>query len=158
MRNACVAAVALLFAAMAGAAERIESFNGYAFDLDSGRFLYTERHRQRYDGDRWLGGEIRYVDTQGREFARKTLDFSANPDVPVYRLELPGDGYLEGIAALGGGEAELFKRTRRGEPLRKKRVELDGVVAADAGFNSLLLDHLDALLRGETLAFRFIAA
>jgi hypothetical protein len=158
VRNACVATVALLFAATAGAAERIESFNGYAFDLDSGRFLYTEEHHQRYDGERWLGGEIRYIDARGREFARKTLDFAADRYVPVYRLELPGDGYLEGIAAVDGGGAELFKRTRRGEPLRKKRIALDGVIAADAGFNSLLLDHLDALLRGETLAFRFIAA
>jgi hypothetical protein len=158
VRNIGLAAGALLFAATAGAAERIEAFNGYAFDLDSGRFLYTEEHHQRYDGERWLGGEIRYVDTRGRGFARKTLDFAADRYVPVYRLELPGDGYLEGIAAVGGGEAELFKRTHRGEPLRKKRIALDGVIAADAGFNSLLLDHLDALQRGETLAFRFIAA
>lgn len=158
MKSAYLAVAALWFAATTCAAERVESFRGYAFDLDSGRFLYTEEHRQRYDGARWRGGEIRYVDARGVELAHKTLDFSANRYVPVYRLEMPGDGYLEGITAVSGGEVELVKREHRDAPLRQRRIKLDGTVAADAGFNSLLLDHFDALLRGETLAFRFIAA
>ncbi|WP_028080420.1 hypothetical protein [Solimonas soli] len=156
-RYAAGLALALLLGRAAGA-ERVERFYGYAFELDSGRFLYTEAHRQRYDGERWLGGEVRYVDAQGREFARKTLDFSASPYVPTYRLEVPGDGYLEGITAVAGRDVQLIKRERADAPLRRRELALDGTLAADAGFNSLLLDHLDALRRGATLAFRFIAA
>jgi hypothetical protein len=77
--------------------------------------------------------------------------------VPVYRLDL-ADGYAEGIEHVGEGAATLFKRAAADAPLVRAQVRLREPRAADSGFNALLQAHFDALQRGETLAFTFIAA
>lgn len=157
MRRLAVALAALLLAGPAVGA-RQERFYGYAFDLASDRYLYTELHAHRYDGARWLGGRIRYVAADGVELGVKRLDFTGHPFVPLYRLDLAASGYAEGIADRTAGEARLFKRAGGQAPLQQARVPLQAPVAADAGFHGFLQDHFEALLRGDTVAFGFIAA
>lgn len=157
MRPTAVAFAALLLACGAAAA-REERFYGYAFDLASDSYLYAELHDHRYDGARWLGGRTRYVAADGVELGFKRLDFTADPYVPLYRLDLAASGYAEGIEGWTPGEARLFKRADGRAPLQQARVALQAPVAADAGFHGFLQDRFEALLRGETVAFGFIAA
>ncbi|MGH8530541.1 MAG: hypothetical protein ACRETN_11995, partial [Nevskiales bacterium] len=86
---------------------------GCAYDPGSGRLLYVEAHEQRWQDGRNIGGTISYSDPQGQRIATKTLDFNADPFVPSYRLEIPGQDYTEGIAASGG--KFRLTRQRRGE-------------------------------------------
>lgn len=157
MRPPAIAFAALLVTCgVAGA--RDERFYGHAFDLASDRYLYTELHAHRYDGARWLDGRIRYVGADGVELGAKRLDFTADPFVPLYRLDLAATGYAEGIERLSGGEALLFRRIDGRAPLQHARVPLTAPVVADSGFHGFLQDRFEALQRGETVAFRFIAA
>ena len=41
------------------AGDEVQRFYGYAYDQKSGKFLYTEVHEQRSNGDRWLGGTMK---------------------------------------------------------------------------------------------------
>ena len=140
------------------AAERTERFYGYAYDLNTGRYLYTEVHQQRASGEKWTGGSIRYFLPDGKEFGIKTLDFSANPIIPLYRLELSArGGYSEGISAVGE-KIELFRQDYGEAAPRKALVDQRLPMTADSGFHSFLRAHFEELLEGKVLEFRFAVA
>lgn len=148
------AAVLLLsLAAGAGAQDAVVRSYGYAYHLDGGRYAFTEVLEQRESGGQWRHGRSLYYRPDGTELGRKTLDFSGDPFVPVYRLEL-GGGYVEGISDSGNPIAMLL--ARGGKP-RTASVAKDGLTCADAGLPRLLRAHLPALQRGETVAFRVVA-
>jgi hypothetical protein len=139
----------------ATAGRAVHRFYGYAFDQSSGRYLYTEVHRHVYQDDRWVNGTIRYYGADGLLIGQKTLDFSQDPFVPLFRLSLPGEGYEEGISAVApeGIEIDTLKRGQR------ERLRLDRVpeMVADSGFHSFVVQHLDALRLGQTVTLDFIA-
>lgn len=150
-----VAVLVLVLGAEAHAAE-VRRFRGYAFDLDSDRYLYTEVHEQTWDNGRWTAGRIRYYQPDGSLLGDKQLDFRANPSVPVFRFEMAPQQYLESITAVQGGDVALRKVVSG--KVRQQTLALDADTAADSGFHNYLLDRFDALLGGQTLAFRFIVA
>jgi hypothetical protein len=150
-------AAAWCLALSAAAQPRVERFYGYAYDLDDGRYLYTEVHHAELDGGRWLRGTIRYYAADGREIAHKTLDFSQDPYIPLYTQVQPDLGYQEGIARITAQSLELFKQTRE-HGRRSASVARTPGMAADSGFHSLIYDHLPELLEGRTLEFRFAVA
>jgi len=147
----------LLLASLPAQAARVI---GYVRDASTQRYLYTEVHEQTLAGDGAVqSGVTTYFDAQGREFARKTLDFSAHRTVPVYRLDMPAQRYAEGISALNlkTWQAQAFKRD--GDKETREALPMDdGPVAADEGFNQLLVDQLASIRQGNTLRFGLIAA
>jgi hypothetical protein len=151
-----VLSLSLVASAVAAATDtQTARFYGYAYDLDSGRYLYTEVHQQRLSGDRWLSGSIRYFAPDGSELGLKTMDFASNPYVPVYDYQLPGLGYREGITAVG--ERITMQKTAAGKT-RTASVANAPPIAADSGFHSFLRAHFQELLDGKTVAFTFVAA
>lgn len=155
MKLSLCVGVLLLCAASAWAQDgpRTARFYGYAFDLESNRYLYTELHEQRLDGQRWYGGTIRYFWPDGRQFGHKTLDFSADPGVPLYRMDQTDIGYSEGVVHIGAKEIELMRR-EPGENEERERVEREPLMAADSGFHGFIRMHLDELRAGQTISFR----
>lgn len=148
-------AVLLLAAACAaGAQEKVDRFLGYAYELDSGRYAFTEIVEQRSDGSgQWLDGRTSYVLPDGRQLARKTLNFSKDPFVPTYWLE-HSSGFGEGITDVG---ERITMERRAGDDKRTAHAPREGLVTADAGLPRLLRAHFDALLAGETLRLRVAA-
>jgi hypothetical protein len=156
-----LAALALLAALPAAAQESTVRFRGYAYELDSGRFIYTELHEQRLDGERWLGGSVAYHAPDGSRFAYKTLDLTRDPHLPLYRLEITGrkGTYVEGIADITPERIEMFRQGYGEDEPRRKSVARPPVVTADSGFHPFLQDHFAALKRGGApLPFRFAVA
>jgi hypothetical protein len=153
-----VALLGMILAAGA-VAENTHTFRGYAYDLASGEFLYTEVHRQVIDGDRWLGGTIDYYAPDAARIGHKSLDFSQDPYVPVYRLELtPRGGYMEGITSLSAERIEMQKQGYGATQPRKASVPRRGTMVADSGFHSFLRDRFPDLLAGKTVAFTFVVS
>ena len=130
---------------------------GVAVDPGTQKFLYTEVHDQVLAADgSVLTGTTTYHASSGQEIGRKTLDYRQNRTIPIFRMEMPGPAYAEGIRQVKGS-VDVFKEDRG--RTRSKTLSLDdGLVAADSGFNQLLIDHLPTLQRGEPLAFRLIVA
>lgn len=140
-------------------AETTLKFRGYAYDLSSNRFLYTELHEQQVAGDRWLGGTIDYVAADGRPLGHKSLDFRQDPYVPVYRLDLTADGgYMESITAVTALSIDMAKRARAGADVQHRVVSRTPRVAADSGFHVLIREHFGELLAGQPLNFIFAVA
>lgn len=149
---------ALLAGAGAASGDDHEAvFFGYAYDIDSGSYLYTERHQQRLEGQRWVGGRIDYFDADGERLGHKEIDFRANPYVPEYTLSLES-GYREGIRDIDGEQATMWRREAGADNEETASLRLRDAMAADSGFHSLIYDNLDAILNGETKRFRMAVA
>lgn len=151
-------AAALLAAAADAPAETTLKFRGYAYDLSSNRFLYTELHEQQVVGERWLGGSIVYLGPDGGELGRKSLDFRQDPFIPVYRLDLKArGGYMEGITAVTADTIAMAKRGYDGK-VQREVIRRSARVAADSGFHVFIREHFAELLAGEALHFVFAVA
>lgn len=156
MRSALL--LVLLLASLSASAEpQTYRFYGYAYDLKSGQYLYTEVHEQTIDGERWLGGRIRYFSPQAQPIADKTLDFSRDPYIPLYRLKLQS-GYEEAISDVSAREVVAQKREQAGAKLQDGRITRAAPDCADSGFHPFVRDHFAELLSGKTLSFNFIVA
>lgn len=147
------AALILLAAGAARAQDAVARFYGYGYHLDSGRYAFTEVLEQRMVDGQWVHGRSTYYLPDGGELGRKSLDFTRDPFVPVYRLALRG-GYAEGISDNGN---PVVMSLEAGGKARRATLPKDGLTAADAGLPRLLRAHLDRLQRGETVAFSVIA-
>lgn len=150
------ALMALLLAGMALGARAEAGFYGYAYDLQNGKYLYTEVHQPVFEGGKEVASTIRYLSPNGQEIGKKTLDYRADAYVPKFRFDLPGEGYAEAITA-NGQSIELLKISGKGKEKRKS-IQRDGFTAADSGFHHAVQDKLPQLLKGETVSFRFVVA
>jgi hypothetical protein len=138
----------------AGAAPAIHRFYGYAFDAPSGKYLYTEVHQHAYEGERWINGTVRYYAADNRLIGEKTLDFSQDPYVPVFRLRLPIDHYEEAVTAIHSETIEVEKVV--GGKSEREHVDRAPGLVADSGFHSFVVDHLEDLHAGRTVSFPIV--
>lgn len=148
--------LSLLLLSPAYAVDDTLRFYGYAFDLKSNRYIYTEVHEQKIVADKWVGGSISYFGTDGKKLGVKTLDFSADPFIPLYDYQLPAMGYREGITKIGS-TVELLKADKGGKPKTASVAKKDPITA-DSGFHNFLRANFAALMARKTVAFTFIAA
>ncbi len=157
MTRVLLLASLLGFAPLASfAADTTARFYGYAYDLKTNAYLYTEVHEQKLSGDRWLGGSIRYFGKDGTLLGEKKMDFSASPFIPVYDYQLPALHYQEAITSVTAGEIAMSKSSNG----KRKTATVDNKapIAADSGFHSFLRAHFKELLDHKTVAFTFVAA
>lgn len=157
MKRIALSALALLVAGAAQAETQVERFYGYAYDLASGKYLYTEVYREEIEQDRWISGHTSYYAADGKRLGEKTLSFAADPYVPVYTLSLPGYGYSEGISKVGPDGVQMFKETPEKGRQTGTATKV-GNMAADSGFHSYLYDHMPELAAGKTVKFQFAVA
>lgn len=137
---------------------KVERFYGYAYDLDSKKYLYTEVHAQRYQGDHWIGGTITYFSPKGTEIGRKVLDFSKDPFIPLYRLEVKNVHYAEGISKITDDKVYLFKQNSDDSAPEQATIDRKPNMAADSGFDPLIKAHFQELLSGKSLEFPLAVA
>jgi len=148
----------LLAAALPAAAanEEILRFYGYAYDIKSGKYLYTEVHEQHAQGERWVGGTMTYFNPQGKKIGYKTLDFSKDSSIPLYHLTLDDTGYEEGVSAISKDKIEIFKRKATGEKQETASVDRAAAMASDSGFHAYITNHFAELMAGQTINFKLV--
>jgi len=132
-------------------------FNGYGYTLDGGEYRYTEHHEQHFAGDTLRSWDVTYVGTNGDTIATKHLEFADSETVPTYKLEIPADGYVEGIRH-DNGRWTMFRRESANADEQTKNFTIEPPMAADSGFDRLVRQHFDELTAGQTVPFKFAAA
>ncbi len=152
-----LAILGLLLALPAAAETVTVRFYGYAYDLETDRYLYTEVHQQQVTDGRWTGGRIDYYLPDGRKLGEKPLDFSKDPYVPVFQLDLPLEGYMEGITD-SGDPIVMQRREGQGAGVERRSVQRDGPTCADSGFHAFLVANFDRLMAKETVNLRLAVA
>ncbi len=147
----------ILFSGMAGAEDGVHQFYGHAYDLKTGKYIYTEVHEQRIEKDLWTAGSIAYFAPDGSMLAYKTLDFSQDPLIPVYRMDMKKSGYMESITS-AGSSIVMAKRVEKGAPEEREEITKKPPMVADSGFHSFLVANFPSLLAGKKLNFKFVVA
>ena len=135
----------------------VQRFYGYAYGRDSHKYLYTEVYAMRFDAKgHWLGGTIRYFWADGRPIGHKVIEFTEDPFVPVYSLDLTGENYREGITKVAPDGVRVFKKSHLNNIVRDKTIGREPLQAADSGFDALITAHLDALMAGQAVYFDLV--
>lgn len=149
-----LASLLLLFSAAAAGEDAVLRFYGYAYDLHSGAYAYTEVHEQQVVDGEWLGGSTRFYLPDGQLFGHKTLDFRQDPFVPLMQLTLTRPEYYEAIApAQDALRMELRSGPKR--PLQQRRFDKPEACVADSGLHAYVRANFQTLMQGQTLRFRF---
>jgi hypothetical protein len=157
----CAISAMVWILAVAASAARADTqvmrFYGYAYELASGKYLYTEVYRENVDGGHWQGGETRYYGTDGALIADKVYTFPQDPYIPIYSLNQPAEKYSEGISSLGSADVDVHRSTAERGP-QAATVPRATQMAADCGFHSYVVAHFAELMAGKKLKFRFVVA
>ena len=131
-----------------------KSYYGYATDLKTGEYRYTEVHNHQYDGDRWLSGTMKFYAPDGRFMGDKTLDFSKDAYIPLVTFTLGGGRYQDSITAIS--DKSITVKTKRDKDVEIEWIPRQKNLAADSGFNALLVDNLDKFKAGKSVDLSLI--
>lgn len=140
---------------MAGAASQKIHFVGQAFDMQSGALLYREVHDLEMENGKVIRGKTVFLNAEGKQIAHKTTDFSADPYVPVFRLEIPGVGYADAIT--GNGDRVVMARKTNGTEQTAEAAK-EAPMAADGGLLNYIADHFTTLLDGNPMKLSIAVA
>lgn len=151
---AFIALAAGTFLSAPALAVETKSYYGYATDLKTGEYRYTEVHNHRYDGNNWLSGTMKFYAPDGRFMGDKTLDFSKDAYIPLVTFTLGGGRYQDSIAAIS--DKSVTVKTKRDKDIETELITRQKNLAADSGFNSLLVDNLDKFKAGKAVDLSLI--
>lgn len=141
-----LAGIGLLAHRTATAGPAVEHYVGTAYD-ESGRALYTESHWiSEIEGRREL--LVLFVCPDGRPFARKQVRETGVAQAPSFVLDDARTGYQEGVRETPEGSREVFVRAARDEPEKRALMKSAPGLVVDAGFDSFIREHWDALATG----------
>ncbi|MDE2083913.1 MAG: hypothetical protein KGI64_03530 [Xanthomonadaceae bacterium] len=143
-----IAAVLLAFGVFPALAAAV--WTGSAYLADGGALAYRETH-YLLDGDRF----VVYTCPDGKPFARKTIHDAGDAQAPDFDMQDARWGYREGVRGRDGARTIYVQRAPdHAEKSTPLILPVDGVI--DAGFDTYVHRHWDALARGNTLRFDFL--
>ncbi|MBI3395488.1 MAG: hypothetical protein HY042_06615 [Spirochaetia bacterium] len=129
--------------------ETIRKRLAHAYDLKTGRYLYTENHKELYRNGEHVTTEVEYAGTTG-VLARKRIVYKADKLAPDFRLEDLRSGYVEGSQAVQGG-FRMFWRDGTNTAMKEAVVSVPSPAIIDAGFDHFIGQNLRRLESGEAL-------
>ncbi len=122
-------------------------------------YLYTEVYDVEIEGGHWMHGGTRYFAPDGHKIGEKHVDFSADPYIPVYRLELPEVQYDEGISKVSDDHIEIYKDSPRARPQERQHSSGKSHWPPRPRVSQPDLSPIiDELVAGKTLSFRLVVA
>ncbi|MFG1496697.1 hypothetical protein ABMA57_08690 [Saccharospirillum sp. HFRX-1] len=125
-----------------------QNFTGTAFALDSERELYREQHQLTLNNGEPVSEQVRYLAPDGQLLGEKNMSYN-EPARPGYELVLPALDRTESVRPDRDGVTIVSRKEGRlGWPQQTAII--------DAGFHYFILDHFDALERGQTLDIQFL--
>lgn len=134
--------------------EQVVRYRGNAYDLATGKFVYSENHSEFRKGGIHLYSRVSYRDSKGHEFASKLITFQPDKYQPTYELKDSRDGYVEGIRR-EGGQTVYFARRNRDQPLQSRAIATPKPAVFDGGFDYFVRDNLDKICAGQNASFYF---
>lgn len=146
-----IPAAAILLAAAQSVSGQDLFAEGSAYDPQSGELLYTEKHYQLDEQRR----RVDYFEADGRPFASKLLDYSADPAAPGFRQRNERSGEHIDVFYTNDNLQVVYRKSRDATD-RRYVVALQQSLVIDAGFDSLVKQHWSQLSAGEDLKIRYL--
>jgi hypothetical protein len=128
---------------------------GYAYDKQTGEFLYSETHREVVKGGRTVTNTVSYKNGDGKVFAEKYIDFQRSLTMPDFHLVNAENGHFEGVRS-ADDQLKVHFRQLSGTDVREASVETPGNGIIDAGFDRFIELHWDALVAGDVIEREFL--
>jgi len=154
LAGALIALMLLALPAKAASSYEVVTHRAQAFDQDTGALVYTQEHRYLERDGRPVSADVIYKDADGKLYARKTLDFTESVYAPYFETQDVKNGYREAFVPTGEkAQGLLVSGALDGEINCVETFTRDGSMVIDAGFNSFIADHLDAIAQGEKVKF-----
>lgn len=135
---------------------KVSRFYGFAYALGSNRYLYTAVNERRYSGTRWIGGTIIYYGPDRQRLGSEVLEFSKGPFVPLYRLDVVGSHYAEGVSRITANSVYLFRKRRGETNPRYKKIRRSRDLVVGAGLQNFITSHFSTLANGKRLHIRLV--
>jgi hypothetical protein len=128
---------------------------GYAYAHDSGELIYTETHNEIREEGRIISDTVTYHDANGKLFAVKNVDYSANPLAPDFHLENSRTGHTESGKNRGEQYQVKFSESDQAD-IESKTLPLPDNAVADAGFDELIISHWEDIRAGKPVTRKFL--
>ncbi|TGL86835.1 hypothetical protein EHQ68_16230 [Leptospira congkakensis] len=128
---------------------------GKAYDLSTGKYIYSDNHKEYYNNGKHIYSDIQYKDAEGKVFGTKHIEFDKNAEVPSFKTEDFRDGYIEG-ADVKGKSVRLFSKRKKEDPLSERTYIPKTPAVMDGGFDYFVRNNWEPLTKGERLSFHFL--
>lgn len=128
---------------------------GYAYDKQTGKFLYSETHREVVEDGRRVINTVSYRDGAGRVFAEKYINFERSLTMPDFHLVNEENGHVEGARGTGG-QLKVHFRDPSAASLREASVARPQNGIIDAGFDRFIELNWDSLVGGDVIEREFL--
>ena len=131
-----------------------KNYVGYAYDMETGAYLYKEVHRERWVGGKHVGSTVNYVDKDGKTIVAKQIKYNSNPLLPEFNTIDKRDGYKE-ASDVTGNRIKLSSRRTDKENLESKAFTIKPGMVIDSGFDYFVRTNWDDLMDGEKMKMKF---
>lgn len=129
-----------------------------AYDLKSGKFIYSENHNEYYRSGQHTYSIVEYKDPKGKVLARKKIEFGKKKTQPDFYLEDFRTGYTD-RAELISQASQTFRlqhRRSKNQELKTKSIRVPGNVVVDGGFDYFVRDNFETLSAGKRITGNFV--
>ena len=130
---------------------------GYAYDLKSGKYLYSERHKEVYKKGNHAYSDVYYVDPKGKTIAYKRITFTKSKTAPDYKLTDYRIGLIES-ARKAGSFIKTVSRLGKGKETKTKRFKKPRSLIVDGGFDHFIRQNWGRLQTGKKVPVNFAVA
>lgn len=135
-------------------AQKIERYSASAYDMKTGKYLYTAYHVVTLENGREIRRKIYY--RKGKEkIADKRISYRKNATVPDFEAKHHRIDYEEG-ASVSGNYVNVFVKTNRDRNRRQNLVKIKENSILDTGFDAFVHKNWNSLMNGKQIKVNFI--
>lgn len=136
-----------------GQGARLLGYSGEARSPDSGALIYVEEHLLREQAGQAVERLVLYRCADGTPFARKQVEYGAQPFAPTFELVDARLDYREGLRREGGAWIVFGGAGARAQ---QTPLDEDESIVADAGFEPFVREHWAQLQAGDSVPIDFL--
>ena len=155
MKAVALFALVLLNATTLNAADLYSGYEGTAFELSSGKMIYTESHYLHFVDAVLSDRIVLYRCPNGKAFGRKTMRTKGKPLMPEFELFDARLGYREGLATRSGGLTVFYQNSAK-KAEKADTLDATRALVADAGFDEFVRSNWTTLVGGNSVALDFV--
>ncbi len=137
------------------AAERYSGYEGTAFELDSGKMIYTESHYLHFVDAALSDRVVLYRCPNGKAFGRKMMRTNGKPMMPEFELTDARLGYREGLTTRPKGLTVFYQSTAK-KAEKSDTLDASRTLVADAGFDEFVRANWTNLIAGKSVPLDFV--
>lgn len=131
------------------------SYRSNAYDIASGRYVYSENHTEVWQNGRHVYSDVVYTAANGSVLAKKRITFTRSRTAPDFQLEDLRSGLVERSRAVGGAFQVGFRKSTS-EADRTSVVNAPAPAVVDGGFDYFVRENFDTLAAGRPLRGNFV--